>query len=107
MLSLPLLFEKSFVNGGQKYAKYFILDKDFIKKLIFGNSEPKFCIEQMLYILDIKNYDKDYNSFREEFIKYSKENGYNISIEFEKFIERLDINSNEIYFERHKKFYTP
>ena len=84
-----------------------ILDKDFIKKLIFGNSEPKFCIEQMLYILDIKNYDKDYNSFREEFIKYSKENGYNISIEFEKFIERLDINLNEIYFERHKKFYTP
>ena len=84
-----------------------ILDKDFIKKLIFGNSEPKFCIEQMLYILDIKNYDKDYNSFREEFIKYSKENGYNISIEFEKFIEKLDINLNEIYFERHKKFYTP
>ena len=37
---------------------------EFIEELIFGTSEQKITIEQMLYILDIKNYEKDYINFR-------------------------------------------
>ena len=78
--------------------------KKFIEELIFGTLSQYLTIEQMLYILDIKNYEKDYINFREGFIKYGKEKGYKISPEFKVFLNQLDINSEEIRYEYNGRF---
>ena len=77
---------------------------EFIEELIFGESNQKLTTEQMIYILDIKNYEKDYISFREGFIKCGKEKGYKISAEFKKFLNQLDINSDKLGLESNSGF---
>ena len=77
---------------------------EFIEELIFGESNQKLTTEQMIYILDIKNYEKDYISFREGFIKCGKEKGYKISAEFKKFLNQLDINSDKLGLENNSGF---
>ena len=84
-----------------------IKDKDvrkFIEELIFGKLSQYLTIEQMLYILDIKNYEKDYISFREGLVKCREEKGYKISPEFKVFLNQLDINSEEIRYEYKGRF---
>ena len=77
---------------------------EFIEELIFGTSEQKITIEQMLYILDIKNYEKDYINFRNGFIKCGEMKGYEISEEFKIFLTQLDIDSKNITFESNSSF---
>ena len=77
---------------------------EFIEELIFGTSEQKITIEQMLYILDIKNYEKDYINFRNGFIKCGEMKGYEISEEFKIFLSQLDIDSKNITFESNSSF---
>ena len=69
---------------------------EFIEELIFGESEQNLTINQVLYILDIKNYEKDYIKFREDFIKCGKMEAYDISEELKTFLNQLDIDSEEI-----------
>ena len=78
--------------------------EEYIEELIFGGSELIFTTEQMLYILDIKNYEKDYLEFREEFIKCGLKKGYKISEEFKILLKQLDINSDKISFESNINF---
>ena len=53
----------------------------------------------MLYILDIRNYDKEIDKFKEEFLKLGQVKGYVISPEFKDFLNQLDINESRINFE--------
>ena len=53
----------------------------------------------MLYILDIRNYDKEIDKFKEEFLKFGQVKGYGISPEFKDFLNQLDINDSRINFE--------
>ena len=77
--------------------------REFIEELIFGTSE-QITIEQMLYILDFKNYEKDYINFRNGFIKCGEMKGYEISEEFKIFLSQLDIDSKNITFESNSNF---
>ena len=77
------------LRNGKQYGKF----KD---QLLFGLSIDNLEIEQMLYSLDIKNYDKEIDNFKEDFIKYGEEKGYDISPEFKDFLHKLDINSSKI-----------
>lgn len=76
---------------------------EFIEELIFGESEQNLTTTQVLYILDIKNYEKDYIKFREDFIKYGKMETYDISEELKTFLNQLDIDSEEIKFKPKNK----
>ena len=69
---------------------------EYIEQLLFGLPNGSLELEQMLYILDIKNYDKEIDKFREDFLKYEEEKGYDISPEFKDFLSKLDIDSSEI-----------
>ena len=69
---------------------------EFIEQLLFGLPNGSLELEQMLYILDIKNYDKDIDKFKEGFLEYGEEKDYTISPEFKDFLTKLDIDSNEI-----------
>ena len=77
---------------------------EFIVELIIGTSEQKITIEQMLYIIDIKNYEKDFINFRKGFIKCGEMKGYEISEEFKIFLSQLDIDSKNITFEFYSSF---
>lgn len=77
---------------------------EFIEELIFGTSENKLTIEQMLYILDIKNYEKDYINFRKGFIKCGEMKGYEISAELKTFLNQLGIDSKNISFKSNSSF---
>ena len=77
---------------------------EFIVELIIGTSEQKITIEQMLYIIDIKNYEKDFINFRKGFIKCGEMKGYEISEEFKIFLSQLDIDSKNITFESNSSF---
>ncbi len=59
----------------------------------------------MLYILDIKNYDKEIDKQREDFLKYEEEKGSDISPEFKDFLNKLDIESSEIDLKSEKPLY--
>jgi hypothetical protein len=69
---------------------------EFIEQLLFGLPNGNLELEQMLYILDIKNYDKDIDKFKEDFLEYGEEKDYTISPEFKDFLSKLDIDSSEI-----------
>ena len=71
---------------------------EFIEELIFGESEQNLTTTQILYILDIKNYEKDYIKFQEDFIKCGKMEAYYISEELKTFLKQLDIDPEEIKF---------
>ena len=45
-----------------------------IEYLLFGNRISSFTIYQLLYILDVKNYDKDIENFRNDFININSKN---------------------------------
>ena len=76
-----------------------IESEEFIKQILSGFSNGSLELEQMLYILDIKNYDKEIDKFKEDFMKFGKEKGYDISPEFKNFLSQLDINVIRINFE--------
>ena len=71
---------------------------EFIEELLFGTLKEDIELEQMLYILDIKNYEKDLDKFKEDYIEYGNKKGYSISQEFKSFLSKLDINSDNINF---------
>ena len=76
---------------------------EFIEELLFGTLNKKLEIEQMIYILDINNYNKDCKEFREEFLKYGEKKGYDIYPKLKEFLSKLGINSGKINFESKKK----
>ena len=75
---------------------------EFIEQLLFGLPNGSLELVQMLYILDIKNYDKDIDTFRKDFLKYEDGEGYDISPEFKDFLSKLDIKSSQINFKSKK-----
>ena len=76
---------------------------EFVEELLFGALNKKFEIEQMIYILDINNYNKDCKTFREEFLKCGEKKGYNIYPELKEFLNQLGINTSKINFESKKR----
>ena len=72
---------------------------EFIEQILSGFSFGKLELEQMLYILDIRNYDKEIDKFKEDFLKFGQVKGYDISPEFKDFLNQLDINDIRINFE--------
>lgn len=52
----------------------------------------------MLYILDIKNYQKDIDIFREDFLKCGQKKGYDITPDLKEFLGKLGIDSDRIDF---------
>ena len=48
--------------------------RECIEYLLFGNRISSFTIYQLLYILDVKNYDKDIENFRNDFININSKN---------------------------------
>ena len=77
--------------------------REFIEELLFGDIRERLELEQMLYILDINNYQKDMKNFKEDFLKYGQTKGYNISPEFQEFLIHLEIDSGEINFQSEKQ----
>jgi len=71
---------------------------EFIEQLLFGLPNGSLELVQMLYILDIKNYDKDIDTFRKDFLEYEDREDYDISPEFKDFLSKLDIKSSQINF---------
>ena len=43
---------------------------EFVEELLFGAFEDEIELNQMLYILDIKNYDKEIDVFKKEYQNY-------------------------------------
>ena len=78
---------------------------EFLEEILFGAFAGALELEQMLYILDIKNYDKQLDKFREDFIKWGKEKEYPISEELKTFLSKLDIDSPDIYFKNKNSNY--
>ena len=76
-------------------------DKEYgekIEECLFGGLQENIVLPQMLYILDINNYDKTIETFKEEYESYKKKNDYPLSYELKKFLRNLDINPNHINF---------
>ena len=57
----------------------------------------------MLYILDIKNYNKEIDEFKHDFIKTGEIENYDISPELREFLSKLDIDASDINFKSEKK----
>ena len=64
-----------------------------IELLLFGNRIKFFNIKQMIYILDINNYNQNFNKFRENFMNIKN---YFPSKECKELLLEIDINLNEI-----------
>ena len=71
---------------------------EFVEELLFGIFNERLELEQMLYILDIKNYNKSIDEFREDFIKCGKNKGYDIYPEYSEFLLKLGVDSKDIDF---------
>ena len=76
---------------------------EFVEELLFGALNQKLEIEQMIYILDINNYNKDCTKFREDFLKCHEKKGYIIYPELKEFLNQLGIDFDSINFESKKK----
>jgi hypothetical protein len=76
---------------------------EFVEELLFGAMEDEIELTQMLYILDIKNYDKEIDDFRKEYISYKDTKIYPISPDFKDFLKQLGIDSEKINFKETKR----
>lgn len=65
--------------------------------------EDEIELTQMLYILDIKNYAKEIDDFRKEYINYKDTKIYTISPDFKDFLKQLGIDSEKINFKETKR----
>ena len=79
---------------------------EFVEELLFGAMEDEIELTQMLYILDIKNYDKEIDDFRKEYISYKDTKIYPISPDFKDFLKQLGIDSEKINFKETKRLCT-
>ena len=77
--------------------------EEFINQQLFGLPNGSLELEQMLYILDIKNYDKEIDKFKKDFLKYEEIKSSEVSPEFKDFLSKLDIDYSEINFKSEKK----
>lgn len=64
-----------------------------IEILLFGGRIKYFTLKQLIFILDIKNYELEFNQFRKKFINIQN---YIPSKECKKLLSELDINFNYI-----------
>ena len=77
----------------------------FVEELLFGSNEDDIELTQILYILDIKNYDKEIDDFRKEYLSYKEKKMYNIYPGFKDFLKELGIDSEKINFKESKRLY--
>ena len=78
---------------------------EYVEKMMFGDSNDiGMTIGQMLYILDIKNYNKNLDAFREEFKLYKEKEPYPVDELLNSFllqlkidIEKINLNDKHLY----------
>ena len=78
---------------------------EFVEELLLEFLSERLELEQMFYILDIKNYNKSINEFKQDFIKCGQTKGYEIYPEYREFLLKLGIDSKEIDFNSYGKLY--
>ena len=84
---------------------------EYVEEMMFGEfNDNGMTIAQMLYILDIKNYQKDLDTFREEFKLYKENQSYPVDEILKKFllqlkidIEKINLNDKRLYIIKRQK----
>ena len=69
---------------------------EFIEELLFGKAKKKMNVAQMLYVLDIQNYNKSLDDFLQGYKNCHLEKTYNISKDLEIFLKQVDIDIKRI-----------
>ena len=66
--------------------------------------EDEIELIQMIYLLDIKNYDKEIDDFRKEYISYKDTKIYLISPDFKDFSNNLVLIQKKIILKKQKDY---
>lgn len=84
---------------------------EYVEEMMFGDfKDSGMTIAQMLYILDIKNYNKNLDTFREEFKLYKEKQSYPVDELLKSFllqlkidIEKINLNNKHLYIIKRQK----